>query len=93
LYGGSGLEDRAADRRIGLKIWYPQGCVGSIPTARTSTILGLKQAISKIKSVLKKLGCREVAGLFNAIGTALNSIRSTNALNYIRHEAICYEVV
>jgi transposase len=45
----------------------------------------IELAISKIKSVLKKLGCREVEGLFDAIGVALNSITPSDALNYIRH--------
>jgi transposase len=45
----------------------------------------IEQAISKIKSVLKKLACREIDGLFDAIGVALNSITPTDAMNYIRH--------
>jgi transposase len=45
----------------------------------------IELAISKIKSTLKKLACRQVDGLFTAIGTALNSITSIDARNYIRY--------
>ena len=42
-------------------------------------------AISKIKTVLKKLACPKVDGLFAAIGTASDSITATDAMNYIRY--------
>lgn len=45
----------------------------------------IEQAISKIKSVLKKLAHRSVDGLFDGIGQALGSIRPTDALHYITH--------
>jgi transposase len=45
----------------------------------------IEQAISKIKSVLKKLAHRSVEGLFNGITEALGSIRPSDALNYIAH--------
>jgi transposase len=45
----------------------------------------IELAISKIKTVLKKLACRKVDGLFTAIGTALNSITAMDAVNYIRY--------
>lgn len=45
----------------------------------------IEQAISKIKSVLKKLACRTVDGLFNGITEALGSISPTDAINYIAH--------
>jgi transposase len=45
----------------------------------------IEQAISKIKSVLKKLGHRSVDGLFQGITKALGSIRPTDALHYIAH--------
>jgi hypothetical protein len=40
-------------------------------------------AISKIKTLLRKLARRSVDGLFNGIGEALKSIRPADALNYI----------
>jgi len=43
----------------------------------------IEMAISKIKTVLRKLAHRSVDGLFNGIGEALQSIRATDALNYI----------
>jgi transposase len=45
----------------------------------------IEMAISKIKTVLRKLGRRNVDGLFSGIGEALQSIRTTDALNYIAH--------
>jgi transposase len=45
----------------------------------------IEQAISKIKSVLKKLAYRSVDGLFNGISEALGSISPTDALHYIAH--------
>jgi len=45
----------------------------------------IEMAISKIKTVLRKLARRSVDGLFTGIGDALGSIRSTDALNYIAH--------
>ena len=40
---------------------------------------------STIKTVLRKLARRSVDGLFDGIGEALGSIRSTDALHYIAH--------
>jgi len=45
----------------------------------------IEQAISKIKSVLKKLAHRSVDGLFDGIADALGSISPTDALHYITH--------
>jgi len=45
----------------------------------------IEMAISKIKTVLRKLARRSVEGLFSGIGEALESIRPTDALNYIAH--------
>jgi transposase len=45
----------------------------------------IEMAISKIKTVLRKLARRSVNGLFDGIGEALGSIRSSDALNYIAH--------
>jgi transposase len=45
----------------------------------------IEMAISKVKTVLRKLARRTVDGLFNGIGEALGSIRATDALNYIAH--------
>ena len=45
----------------------------------------IEMAISKIKTVLRKLARRSVDGLFNGIGEALESIRPTDALNYVAH--------
>ena len=45
----------------------------------------IEMAISKIKTVLRKLALRSVDGLFTGIGEALESIRPTDALNYIAH--------
>jgi Transposase and inactivated derivatives len=45
----------------------------------------IEQAISKIKSVLKKLAYRSIEGLFSGITEALSSITPTDAFNYIAH--------
>jgi transposase len=45
----------------------------------------IEMAISKVKTVLRKLAHRSVEGLFTGIGEALQSIRATDALNYIGH--------
>lgn len=45
----------------------------------------IEMAISKIKTVLRKLARRSVDGLFTGIGEALESIGMTDALNYIAH--------
>jgi transposase len=45
----------------------------------------IEQAISKIKSVLKKLAHRSVDGLFHGITEALGSVSPTDALHYIAH--------
>jgi transposase len=45
----------------------------------------IEMAISKVKTVLRRLARRTVDGLFTGIGEALGSIRATDALNYIAH--------
>jgi transposase len=45
----------------------------------------IEQAISKIKSVLRRLAHRSVDGLFDGIAQALGSIRPSDALHYIAH--------
>jgi transposase len=45
----------------------------------------IEMAISKIKTMLRKLARRSVDGLFTGIGEALRSIRAHDALNYIAH--------
>ena len=45
----------------------------------------IEMAIAKVKTVLRKLARRSVDGLFDGIGEALESIRPTDALNYIAH--------
>jgi transposase len=45
----------------------------------------IEMAISKIKTVLRKLACRSVSGLMDGIGEALGSIRRSDALSYIVH--------
>lgn len=45
----------------------------------------IEMAISKVKTVLRKLARRSVDGLFAGIGEALQSIRPTDALNYLAH--------
>jgi len=45
----------------------------------------IEMEISKVKTVLRKLAQRSIDGLFTGIGEALESIRPTDALNYIAH--------
>lgn len=45
----------------------------------------IEMAISKIKTMLRKLARRSVHGLFDGIGEALGSIRAADAVNYISH--------
>lgn len=45
----------------------------------------IEMAISKIKTVLRKLARRSVNGLLDGIGEALGSIRRSDALNYVAH--------
>jgi transposase len=45
----------------------------------------IEMAISKIKTILRKLSRRSVDDLFDGIGEALGSIRPADALNYIEH--------
>jgi transposase len=45
----------------------------------------IEMAISKVKTMLRKLARRSVDGLFDGIGESLESIRPTDALNYIAH--------
>lgn len=45
----------------------------------------IEQAISKIKTVLRKLARRDVGGLLDGIAEALGSIRADDALGYIAH--------
>jgi transposase len=45
----------------------------------------IEMAISKVKTVLRKLAHRSVERLFVGIGEALSSIRPTDALNFIHH--------
>ena len=45
----------------------------------------IEMAISKIKTVLRKLARRSMDGLFTGISEALESIQMTDALNYIAH--------
>lgn len=45
----------------------------------------IEMAISKIKSVMKKLARRSVDGLLNGLDQALGSIRPDDALAYITH--------
>lgn len=45
----------------------------------------IEQAISKVKTVLRKLARRDVGGLLDGIGEALGSIRPDDALGYIAH--------
>lgn len=45
----------------------------------------IEMAISKVKTMLRKLARRSVDGLFAGIGEALESIRPTDAMNYITH--------
>ncbi len=45
----------------------------------------IEMAISKVKSVLRKLARRTVETLFDAVGDALASVTPGDALNYINH--------
>jgi transposase len=45
----------------------------------------IEMAISKVKTVLRKLARRSVDGLFEGIGEALGSITPTDALHYIAY--------
>ena len=45
----------------------------------------IEQAISKVKTVLRKLARRTVDALFDAIGEALASVTHDDARNYIAH--------
>jgi transposase len=45
----------------------------------------IEQAISKVKTVLRKLARRDVVGLLDGIAEALGSIRPDDALGYIAH--------
>ena len=45
----------------------------------------IEMAISKIKTVLRKMARRSVDGLFKGIEEALGTICATDALNYIAH--------
>jgi transposase len=45
----------------------------------------IEMAISKIKSVLRKLARRTVEALFAAIATAVKSITAADAIGFIRH--------
>jgi transposase len=45
----------------------------------------IEQAISKIKTVLRKLARRDIDGLLDGIGEALGSIRPEDALGYMAH--------
>ena len=45
----------------------------------------IEQAIAKVKSVLRKLACRDVALLYGAIGDALKTITTADATAFIKH--------
>jgi transposase len=45
----------------------------------------IEMAISKVKTVLRKLARRTVDALFDGIGDALASVTPTDALHYISH--------
>lgn len=45
----------------------------------------IEMAISKIKTVLRKLACRTVDGLLDGIGQALGEITPSDALHYMQH--------
>ena len=45
----------------------------------------IEMAISKVKTVLRKLARRTVEALFGAVGDALASVTADDALNYIAH--------
>ena len=44
----------------------------------------IEMAISKMKSVLRKLGARTVEALFDALGQALSAVTPADATNFIR---------
>ena len=45
----------------------------------------IEQAISKVKSTLRTLACRDVALLYDAIGRALGTITTDDAIAFMRH--------
>jgi transposase len=45
----------------------------------------IEQAISKVKTVLRKLACRDVAFLYDAIGEALKTVTPHNARAFMQH--------
>jgi transposase len=45
----------------------------------------IEMAISKMKSVLRKLGCRTIEELEKGLGEAIASVSPQEARNYIRH--------
>ncbi len=45
----------------------------------------IEMAISKIKSLLRKLKARTMESLFEAIGHAFAAVSATDAMNFIRH--------
>jgi len=51
----------------------------------------IEQAISKVKSVLRKRAHRTVDGLVLGVGEALKSIRPSDALHYIALEDTRYD--
>ena len=49
----------------------------------------IEMAISKVKSMLRKLAARSIDDLIDAIGKSLSSITAADAVNYIRHSGYC----
>ena len=45
----------------------------------------IEQAISKVKSALRTLACRDVALLYDAIGRALDTVTAADAIAFMRH--------
>ena len=45
----------------------------------------IEMAISKVKTILRKLARRTVSGLFEGIGEALGSVTPTDAMHYIAY--------
>lgn len=45
----------------------------------------IEMAISKVKSVLRKLAARDIEKLIDAIADALRAVKAEDAVNYIRH--------
>lgn len=45
----------------------------------------IEMAISKVKTMLRKLARRDVGGLYDAVGVALKSITPADACAYMRH--------